>query len=187
MAKYGYIYLITNTSNNKMYVGQTIRSVSKRFEEHCKADSYIGSAIRKYGKDKFTLNIIDYATNEQELNEKEINWIDELGTFGIFGYNLTTGGDGKTKNKKIPINLNKGQVHFLEQIQEQRKPDINNPNEMISMIALTLMELYLLSKFEMDKKNSAKLICRLKPKMLSQVLKFGVIDKKELIHWGTIK
>lgn len=83
--------------------------------------------------------------------------------------------------------MNKGQVHFLEQIQEQRKPDINNPNEMISMIALTLMELYLLSKFEMDKKNSAKLICRLKPKMLSQVLKFGVIDKKELIHWGTIK
>lgn len=30
----GYIYKITNTLNNKIYIGQTVKTVQKRFTQH---------------------------------------------------------------------------------------------------------------------------------------------------------
>ena len=35
--KKGYIYLITDKTNNKKYVGQTSRDIWTRFEEHCRS------------------------------------------------------------------------------------------------------------------------------------------------------
>ncbi len=32
---YGVIYKITNSINNKIYMGQTVNSISKRSIEHC--------------------------------------------------------------------------------------------------------------------------------------------------------
>ena len=52
---FGVVYLITNTVNGKVYVGQTINGLSKRWKGH-KNDVRNGSqnplhrAIRKYGE-----------------------------------------------------------------------------------------------------------------------------------------
>lgn len=54
------IYKITNNINNKIYIGQSVH-IKRRWAEHCKpsSDSLISKAIKKYGKDNFTFEIIE--------------------------------------------------------------------------------------------------------------------------------
>lgn len=92
------IYKITNKINGKIYVGQTTRKLYKRWNEHVKKKetnqsySILKSAIQKYGKENFTKEIIDIASDINELNLKEIKWIKDLNTLAPNGYNLTEGG-----------------------------------------------------------------------------------------------
>lgn len=95
----GYIYKITNNINNKIYIGQTIRSLEKRWKEHIfksKSGTHmnlpLARAIRKYGAENFTISLVEEVADE-ELNDKEkyyINYYDSYHT----GYNATLGGDG---------------------------------------------------------------------------------------------
>lgn len=93
-----YIYKITNKVNNKIYVGQTVRDPKVRFLEHMNdsvSQDYFHQAIRKYGPDNFTFEIIDEAQTIDELNQKEIFWIKELNSYACSssnGYNTTHGG-----------------------------------------------------------------------------------------------
>jgi len=66
----GKIYLTENKNNNKKYVGLTTVGVLRRFNQHCKAESYLGNAIRKHGKESFEVNIIDAADTYLELAQK---------------------------------------------------------------------------------------------------------------------
>lgn len=87
-----YIYKITNKLNGKIYVGQTKFSVEKRFKQHAKADSVIGSAIRKYGIENFNVEVIETCKTFTELNEREIFWIDFYNCKVPNGYNVADGG-----------------------------------------------------------------------------------------------
>ena len=93
----GVIYLITNTLNGKMYVGQTRKKLSYRISQHksrsSKAKAGIDAAIRKYGWENFTVEVIETCPVEM-LNEREIFWIAKLNSKVPNGYNLTDGGDG---------------------------------------------------------------------------------------------
>ena len=96
-----FIYKITNKINGKIYVGQVYnRSIMDRFKRHCtdaKPDCKmaIDRAIYKYGVDNFTVEQIDKADNLNELNKKEIYWIEKLkSNDSKYGYNLTRGGEG---------------------------------------------------------------------------------------------
>lgn len=94
--KEGYIYLITNTINNKKYIGKHVGKPED-------SKNYMGSgialkkAIKIYGKEKFNKTILEYIPNGS-LDEREIFWIKEYDTFAN-GYNLTEGGDGGNTNK----------------------------------------------------------------------------------------
>jgi group I intron endonuclease len=96
----GRIYLITNTSNGKKYVGQTVQSGRRRFLSHKRsAFKYQSSlpihrAIRKYGIDNFRYEVLEECNSMDDLNSAESRWILELDTFGPNGYNCTTGGEG---------------------------------------------------------------------------------------------
>lgn len=89
-----FIYKITNITNNKVYIGQTIRPVKKRFQRHltdaikCKLDTHLARAIRKYGKESFVVEQIDSATSQEELTQKEIMWIKYYNSTQT-GYNET--------------------------------------------------------------------------------------------------
>lgn len=111
-----YIYKITNLCNGMVYIGQTSVSVKKRFLQHChrrkNPNSYIDRAIQKYGKENFTVELIDSATSADELNEKEIYWIKQYDCVFPKGYNLTFGGSGMlaagvTKEKMRQAKLGK--------------------------------------------------------------------------------
>lgn len=93
------IYKIINKINNKIYIGQSI-DIIKRWYVHIgtKSNSIIHKAIEKYGKDKFTFEVIEECDFEK-LNEREIYWISFYDSF-VKGYNLTIGGDG-CKDREI--------------------------------------------------------------------------------------
>lgn len=75
------IYKITNILNNKMYIGQTTGSLQDRFDRHKqdaisgRLDTHFARALRKYGIENFIAEIIDTATTQEELNQKEHYWI----------------------------------------------------------------------------------------------------------------
>ena len=56
----GFIYIIKNTINKKVYIGQTKVSVYIRWKEHLRHTSYgdqlINRAMRKYGVNNFYRN-----------------------------------------------------------------------------------------------------------------------------------
>lgn len=87
------IYKITNKINGKAYVGQS-KHIKRRWREHVNGleNSTIGNAIKKYGEENFSFEILESCSIE-ELNDREIYYIDKLDTYGK-GYNVTTGGDG---------------------------------------------------------------------------------------------
>lgn len=102
---YGIIYLVTNKINNLKYVGQTIRPLERRWEEHVqkalastekskKQKYYFQAAIEKYGPENFSIEKIDEADSKEELDSKEEYWIEFYDTYHGEGYNLTPGGEG---------------------------------------------------------------------------------------------
>lgn len=94
-----YIYCITNQVNGKQYVGKTLRSVTKRFKEHCKdcmkercEKRPLYDAMQKYGIDNFIVKEL-IQCEPDELSSYEILFIEKLDTYHN-GYNATKGGDG---------------------------------------------------------------------------------------------
>lgn len=93
----GIIYKITNKVNGKSYIGQTRYTLEFRWRQHIhkKDDTYFHNAIRKYGIESFSLEILEEC-DYSKLNEREIFYIAKYNTFKE-GYNLTIGGDGNRR------------------------------------------------------------------------------------------
>lgn len=91
-----FIYKITNLVNGMVYIGQTIQSISTRWNEHTAGGEggfYLHNAIRKYGKDNFRIEEICVAYTQTELDFLEVLFITALhSTDRSFGYNLRDGG-----------------------------------------------------------------------------------------------
>lgn len=99
----GNIYMITNTVNNKLYIGQTINSLKRRMQQHMAnfnmyrkgrndkiANFAIYKAMLEHGYDKFTARML-MTVPIAKLNELEQHFIIEFDTINN-GYNLTNGG-----------------------------------------------------------------------------------------------
>lgn len=115
------IYKIQNKTNGKIYIGQSV-NIIKRFYMHRynafaakKKDIYhlyLYEAIRKYGKDGFTYEIIEECKPEQ-LDKREQYWIKFYkSNEKDCGYNLSSGGNDRytrelTSNSNITSRKNK--------------------------------------------------------------------------------
>ena len=91
------IYVITNTVNNKKYIGQSIDH-ENRWKQH-ERDSRKGSiypihcSIRKYGIENFSFKVIESVDTQEEANSREDFWINSLNTRNSeHGYNIRGGG-----------------------------------------------------------------------------------------------
>lgn len=75
--RYGYIYRITNMVNNKTYIGQHKIKPKEKFLDYMGSGRIIRQAIHKYGKEKFSKEILEYAKNKEELSNLEKMYIHE--------------------------------------------------------------------------------------------------------------
>ena len=90
------IYTITNVINGKMYVGQTTRTLEKRIRDHInsanRGETYpLYQAIREYGWESFSVNVIAYAETKEILDDLEEYYIKKFNTIAD-GYNQALGG-----------------------------------------------------------------------------------------------
>lgn len=91
---YGVIYKITNTINNKSYIGRRkcIKNKLSSLHNYWGSGLYIKNAIKKHGKENFIKEYLDFAMSDEELDKLEILYIKEFNTYKN-GYNQTIGGE----------------------------------------------------------------------------------------------
>lgn len=145
---YGYIYKISTTKSNKVYIGQTTKTVQERFQGHIRACSsqsrntiHLYLAMRKYGIETFSVEQIDIANSQEELNEKERYWINYYDSIKN-GYNMIEGGndenpmnsaivkekhDKKMRSKEVREKISKtmSELRLTKGFSEEHKRKIN--------------------------------------------------------------
>jgi group I intron endonuclease len=115
---YGFVYLVTNKSNQKIYVGQTRREVNRRWHQHAsKAKKWVEGepimpickAIRKYGRENFTVITLHAALSREDLDRLEALEIENRRAMDrATGYNQKQGGlDGRLTDECIEKIANK--------------------------------------------------------------------------------
>ena len=93
------IYKITNNLNGMIYIGQTRRTVAERVKQHLYQQSKIGKAMTKYGTENFSIDVIDHADTQEELDSLERFWIAFYNSCEN-GYNTLSGGKPTKKEWK---------------------------------------------------------------------------------------
>lgn len=106
MINTGKIYKYTNLINGKTYIGQTKQSLEQRDYKHITQlndNTYFHRAIKKYGRENFSLELVEDNIPLDLLNEKEIYYIDYFQSFYTTGkgYNLTQGGAWGSGTQKL--------------------------------------------------------------------------------------
>ena len=108
------VYIIRNTLNNKVYIGQTWLPLKQRFGLHKqkarKGCIKLHNALNKYGRDNFYIEELYCCLTQQMADEMEISYIKIYNSIEN-GYNIRTGGSrGKLpeESKKRISLANKG-------------------------------------------------------------------------------
>ena len=104
---YGFIYITTNYSNGKRYIGQKKFDSKSRWKKYLGGGYYLGKAIKKYGKMFFKREIVAIAHSFDELNKLEDIWIHTLNAVNSGDYyNAMSGGgviNSLKKKNSIPL------------------------------------------------------------------------------------
>lgn len=107
----GYIYKIVNDVNDKVYIGQTRRTIEERWNCHIydarnrNDNMIIHKSMNKYGIDNFHPIIIEKIIEDsllkliEKLNKKEKFYISKFNTVRPSGYNISIGGNVLDFNK----------------------------------------------------------------------------------------
>lgn len=70
----GYIYIITCNVNNKRYIGRKTSSIFLG-EKYLGSGLHVKRAVQKYGKENFTVQLLEECETVEELIEREAFWI----------------------------------------------------------------------------------------------------------------
>jgi len=91
--KYFIVYLTTNHINGKIYVG---KQCTKNLNDgYLGSGKYFKNAVKKYGRNNFYREILEFCSSKEQLNEREMYWIIELNARDLtIGYNIGRGGEG---------------------------------------------------------------------------------------------
>jgi len=149
---FGYIYRATNIQNRKNYIGQTRtdswrenqipikerwkKEVGEAYSKERRGEDlrYIERAIVKYGPENFKVKEQDVSYSQEELDDKETQYIKEYDTMNPEkGYNLKEGGLGgapseMTREKLSSVISEKWEDPiYREKMSESRKEMWQNP------------------------------------------------------------
>ena len=126
------IYKITNVLNGKCYIGQSV-DPNKRFVSHCSRanndsdNSPIHAAIKKYGKENFELEILEWT---EDYNRREKELIQEYNSLSPNGYNIALGGEnppvhyGEKHHGSVITNEEVNMVICLLKYSDKTEPEI---------------------------------------------------------------
>lgn len=119
------VYRLTNSVNNKIYVGATTDGAGVRWNRHVQkansgSDYPFHQAIREFGKDAFRLDVLEMCDTFEKMNEREAHWIATLSaTNPEIGYNKKIGGGIHLHDEEAKRKI--GNIH-RGKIAENRKP-----------------------------------------------------------------
>lgn len=126
-----HIYKIVNTTNNKVYIGQTRPTYALgRWSAHknklnngTHKNPHLLAAWRKYGPDSWIFEIIDTAETIKELDEKETKYIHQFdSTNPTKGYNVASGGtDGFVLSVEARKKISKAGVGRIKSSETKEK------------------------------------------------------------------
>ena len=128
----GYVYKITNTVNNKSYIGISVHEPTQgRIKKHLsgRGNRVIANAVKKYGKDAFTYEVLEANVFDEFLPDLEVAYIANFNTVAPHGYNLTHGGD-----HKIPCE------ETLRRMSEAKKGKRGNPHSAETRMKLSKLK-----------------------------------------------
>ena len=102
----GKIYKYTNLINGMVYIGQTKQTLQQRDYKHqtqLNDNTYFHRALKKYGRENFSLELVEENIPFDKLDEKEKFYIDFFDSFYTTGkgYNLTQGGQWGPGTQKL--------------------------------------------------------------------------------------
>lgn len=123
----GFVYKITNTVSNKAYIGISVNEPTQgRIRNHLsgRGNRIIANAVKKYGKDAFTYEILEENVFDEFLPDFEVAYIEKFNTIAPHGYNLTSGGDHKIPSEETRRKLseaNKGKKRPPFSAEHRRK------------------------------------------------------------------
>jgi len=150
MDRKGYIYLITNTLNNRCYVGQTcLPDIRRRFRGHLNTAKRGSQAplhvdMRNYGESSFKVEQLCYVPLSS-LDNMEAYWAEQLGTYiteisvtGVKGYNVRNCGEeigsslrGKTLSEEHKEKMRQAHVGRVQTEEHNQKARINRITSML--------------------------------------------------------
>jgi group I intron endonuclease len=105
---YCLIYLLKNTVNDKIYVGQTWRPLLKRIYEGYRHSHHISNAIKKYGKDKFYYTVLTVCGTQEIADYWERHFIIKYNSIEN-GYNLKEGGSNGRLSEQTKLKISEAQ------------------------------------------------------------------------------
>ena len=119
----GYIYLIENEINKKIYIGQTTKTIEERWAAHINIAKIRKNPLYKdillYGKENFSIKTIENVSND-DLDERECYYIKFYNTLYPNGYNMMLG--GRKFNKDNPMYHNTSKIILSNRVKGDNNP-----------------------------------------------------------------
>lgn len=109
-----HIYKWTHLETGKSYIGQSIQEPNRRRLEHIansrhtKKTYHFHNAIRKYGVESFSWEVLAYAKSIDELNYLEDFYIKQFDSINK-GYNIRNGGENKLHSEESKKRMSESQ------------------------------------------------------------------------------
>lgn len=111
--------------NGKIYIGITSKTVEDRFLGHTRSGHALHNSIKKYGKNKFTIQILKSKLNKNQANKWEIYYISKYKSLYPSGYNLTKGGEGQNSCDLVKRKIrNKAKLRFESEENRNKQREI---------------------------------------------------------------
>lgn len=156
VVKYYTIYCHTHVETGRRYIGLTSQTMEKRWSEHVAKSNHskdgrwhFANAIRKYGKDAFSHEVLAMSWDLEGANATEEQIIEQEGTRDPkFGFNLMRGGQHIPHPKSNPWD----RPGFREKVSASMKTWYENP---VNQAAKSAASREVLSRPEVRAKLSA--------------------------------
>jgi group I intron endonuclease len=109
-----HIYKFTHIETGRSYVGQTIQDPNRRRLEHISGSRYstqtyhFHNALKKYGIDAFTFEVIATATTLEELNLLEEKYVEQFDSINN-GFNIRQAGGNKLHSEESKQRMKEAQ------------------------------------------------------------------------------